>query len=448
MDCDVIIVGGGLAGTRAAAQIAAGGAEVVLLEARERLGGRTWTQDLHGLPIDLGAQFIGPGQPRMYDLVDRFGLALSATPTAGRHLLELDGRVSRYSGTIPFWNPLKLLKLYLNLFRLERLARQVPAEAPWESARAAALDGLTLADWQQRHAFRGREIEALGQSVLRAVLGAETSEISLLHFLGFVNSNGGLMPLVETHGGFQQDRIVGGTQQIAERLAADLPRGTVRLNEPVTGIRHDHNGVMISAASQTWRARRAVVAAPLATLGNIEFLPALPPDRHALQTRVTMGHTVKVFVAYREAFWRRQGLSGQAVGTSGWLSVVFDNTPPDGRIFALVGFVVGSAARDFVGLPLAHRRQEIVDELVGFFGEAAREPIAYEDTDWSSERFSGGCPTGLFNIDTLSRFGDTLRAPVGRVHWAGTETARHCMGYMEGAVESGDRVAAEVLARL
>jgi monoamine oxidase len=448
MDADVIVVGGGLAGVRAATKLKAGGASVLVLEARDRLGGRTHTRLLQGALIDVGAQFIGPGQPRMYQLVKELGLGLSPTPTAGKKSLELQGRVTTYSGTIPFLNPVKLLKLHLNLSRLERIANRVQAADPWKSEDAAALDAMTLADWQTRHAFRGSDIESLGAAVLRTVFGAEADEVSLLYFLWYIASNGGLMPLVETHGGFQQDRIAGGTQQIAERIGVTLGRDSVRLNAPVLGIAQDTAGVTVRTSAGFWRAKRVVVSVPLAIAGRIAFDPPLPQSREQLHRGVFMGVTIKVFAAYERPFWRERGLSGQAVGTSGALSVVFDNTTPDGKMPCLLGFVVGRAARSFGEMPPDRRRAQVLDELARFFGDKARKPLDYAELDWSKEEFSGGCPTGLFRPGVISSCSEALRVSVDRIHWAGTETARQCTGYMEGAVESGDRAAQEVLAAL
>jgi len=448
MDFDVIVVGGGLAGTRAAVKLKAGGASVLLLEARDRLGGRTHTRQLAGSPIDVGAQFIGPGQPRMYQLVKELGLQTYPTPHKGKHALELEGAVRIYSGTVPLLNPLKLLRLGLTLNRLSRLARRTPAAAPWTTSDGAKLDALTLADWHRQHSQEEGDVEKLAASVLRTVLGAEADETSLLYLLWYIASNGGLMPLVETHGGFQQDRIAGGTQQFAERLGASLGDGAVRLNEPVSEIRQDATGVTVRGASGTCRAKRVVVAVPLSLADRISFDPALPPAREQLHRGVFMGTTVKVFAAYDRPFWRERGLSGQSVGTSGLLSVTFDNSVPGSVAHCLVGFVVGRAGRTFGEMPPADRRAKVLDELARFFGDEARRPLDYAEMDWSREPFSGGCPTGVFRPGTITACGEAIRAPVGRIHWAGTETARECTGYMEGAVESGDRVAAEILAAL
>jgi monoamine oxidase len=270
----------------------------------------------------------------------------------------------------------------------------------------------------------------------------------LLHFLSFVASNGGLMPLVEVHGGYQQDRITGGTQQLSEHLAGVLAPGAVHLDEPVRRVAQDDAGVTVNTEQSTYRSERVIISVPLAIAGHIEYVPPLPEGRERLHREVVMGHTVKVFVAYERPFWQSMSFSGQAVGTSGLLSVVFENTDQCARTHSLLGLVVGQAARSFVEMSCDQRKQRILEELTRFFGPAAAHPIDYADHDWSHDRFSGGCPTGLFNVGTLSQHGDMLRRPIGRIHWAGTETARQCVGYMEGALESGERAADEIVRAL
>jgi monoamine oxidase len=448
VDADVIVVGGGLAGTRAATKLKAGGASVLLLEARDRLGGRTYARQLGGEAFDFGGQFIGPGQPRMYQLVDDLGLSLFPTSATGRKVIELRGKTAAYAGAIPFVNPLKLLPLHFTLKRVEALARMVPPHAPWNAPRAREFDGLTLEAPRPPSWLMGTDVRNLMNAVARTLLGAEASEVSLLHFLGFVSSSGGLMRLTETRGGFQQDRIVGGAQQVSERLAATLGPEQVSLDTAVHAVRQDSEGVAVDSASTTRRARRVIVAVPLSIAGRIRYEPQLPAARTQIHEQATMGSTVKVLATYSRAFWRLQGYSGEAVGTSGMLSVTFDNTMHNGSVPCLLGLAVGDAARRFSSMPREERREQVLDELARFFGPEAKTPIEYAEMDWGEEEYSGGCPLGNFAPGVLSACGDALRAPVGRIHWAGTETARECIGYMEGALESGDRAADEVLALL
>jgi len=447
MDCDVIVVGGGLAGTRAATKLKAGGASVLLLEARDRLGGRTWTRNVGGAPVDFGAQFIGPGQPRMRALVDELGLQTTPTWSTGRKRLELRGAVTSYSGTIPFRTPMNLLRLARMFCRTEWSSRRLPAGEPWRSRRAVELDGMTLQEWLGAAHVPANDVDLLNDAVFRTVFGAGPEEISALHYLSFVASNGGYLPIVETRGGFQQDRIVGGTQQIVDRLGDAAGRVSIQMNSPVEAIGDDGTGIVARSGSRAWRARRAIVAVPPNLASRIVFEPGLPPARCQLQDRSAMGLKIKVFAIYERAFWRDQGFSGEAVGTSGHVAVTFDNTTHDGTP-CLLAFVVGRAARNYAALPAERRRAELLAELARFFGPAAASPRVYAEADWAQEPFSGGCPLANFEPGTLSAAGSALRDPVGRIHWAGTETARQCIGYMEGAIESGDRAAGEVLASL
>jgi monoamine oxidase len=447
-DADVVVIGGGLAGVRAAAQLHAGGASVLLLEARGRLGGRTHTRRLGGTPFDFGGQWIGPGQPRMYQLVKDLGLEVSPTHVAGRKVLELDGRRTTYAGTIPFINPLKLIPLHLAMMWSARLARKVPADAPWKARHAGALDELTLESWRRPARLIGRDVRRLSDAVVRVMFGAEPDEVSLLHFLWYLSSNGGLRPLIETEGGFQQDRIVGGTQQLSERIAAPLGGERIRLDTAARAIRQDSAGVTVESSSASWRARRTVVAVPLAIAERITYDPPLPTARDQIHRRVSMGSTVKVLATYERAFWRERGLSGEAVGTSGAISVALDNTAPDGSVPCLVGFIAGGRARAFAMCSRERRRALVLEEFTRFYGPGAGSPVEYAEMDWGEEQYSGGCPIANYPPGLLAMYGPALHTAVGRIHWGGTESARVCTGYMEGAVESGDRVAAEILAAL
>ena len=447
-DADVAVIGGGLAGIRAGAKLKAGGASVLVLEARDRLGGRTYTRLLGRAVYDFGAQFIGPGQPRMNQLVKELGLSLAPTFVSGRKVLELGGETTTYAGTIPFINPIKLLPLYIVLKRIERLASRIPRDAPWKASRAEALDNLTLEAWRRPAWAIGTDVRLLMDVVVRVLFGSDASELSLLHFLGFVASSNGLMRLTETRGGFQQDRVVGGTQQLSERLAVTLGKNRVLLNVRACTVRQDADGVTIESSSQSWRAKHVVVTVPLAIAKQISYEPTLPAARGQIHQRVKMGSTIKIFAAYDRPFWRERGLSGEAVGTSGMISVTFDNTSSDGSVPCLLGFIAGQAARRFAMMPSETRREHVLDELSRFFGSEAKSPIEYAEMDWGEEQYSGGCPFANFPPGALSTCGEALRAPVGRIHWAGTETAQECMGYMEGALESGDRAAEEVLALL
>jgi monoamine oxidase len=445
-DVDVVVIGAGLSGLVAARELARGGASVAVLEARDRVGGRLVRAKLDGAWVDLGGQWIGPGQRRMIALAEELGAATFPTYAAGRKVLDLRGRVSTYAGTIPSMSPIKLALMQLAISRVDRARKRVDPARPWEAPDAAALDAITLAGWQRLN-VPSRDVRDLFDAAVGVVFGADSSELSLLYFLFYANAGEGLMHLVEIEGGAQQDRFVEGAHGVTLRLAAALG-DRVHLSRPVRRVEQDAGGVTVHADGLTLRARAAVIAVPPALAGRIDYEPALPAARDALTQRFAMGAIIKCVAAYERPFWRDRGLSGEAVSTGGPVAVTFDNSPPDGSRGALVAFVVGGAARAWSARPAHERRREVLSVLSRLFGKEAGDPVDYAELDWSAERWTRGCPVGTLPPGALTQLGASLREPVGRVCFAGTETATEYTGYMEGAVQAGERAAAEAAARL
>ena len=442
-DADVLIAGAGLAGLAAARALDAAGVSALVVEARDRVGGRTWSAPVGGAVFDLGGQWIGPGQPRMYRLAQELGLETFPTFERGAKVVEVRGRITTYAGAMPKLSPIALVQLQLALQRLDALARRVPLDRPWEGARAERQDATTLESWR-RLLVSHPGARGVMDAAIRTVFGADPGELSLLHVLHYVHAAGGMGPLTETRGGFQQDRIRGGAQQFAARMADALGPERVQLARPVRLLLHDDDGVTMIAGGSRLRGRRAIVAVPLALADRIEYAPALPTRRAQLTQRTGMGATVKCLALYDRPFWRDRGFSGEAVCGDGPIAVTFDNGTPEGQA-ALLAFVVGRPARGWSERAPGVRRADVLGSLARWFGAEALRPSAYHETDWAAEPWSGGCPITTFPPGTLTSFGPALRAPVGCLHWAGTELATSCTGFMEGAVESGERAAREVL---
>jgi len=437
---DALIIGAGLAGLQAARRLQEKGRSVLVLEARDTVGGRTKTIELNGHPFDVGGQWTGPGQPRMSALIEELGLETTPTYSTGKRLLRLGGRLSTYTGTIPKINPWVLLIAQLSIWRIDRLCKQVPTDNPWNAPKAAEWDQMTALDYAKR-SIRNRSVIAMVNAAVRVIFGSDLGELSFLHFLFYVHSGGGLTKLIESHDGNQDRWIVGGAQQLCERMAADL--GSVITDSPVREVRHDESSVTVVSDGREWTARRVIITVPIALADRIRYVPPLPTKRDQLTQRVGMGATIKVLALYDRPFWREAGYSGESVCSEGPVTVSFDDTTPGGQA-CLLSFITGAPARGWSERPPEERRDIVLSTLVDYFGEEAREPTHYHECDWAKEPFIRGAPIATFPPGALTHFREALRAPVGRIHWAGTETALESTGFMEGALESGDRVAEEV----
>src|SRR5215208_2080809 len=368
MDADVAVVGAGLAGLTAARDVQAQGLSAVVLEARDRVGGRTLNEEIgDGKVVEVGGQWIGPTQERIAALARDLGVETFPTYTAGEDIIEFDGRLRRYRGRIPRLSARAIADVGQAQLKLERLAKKVPLEAPWTAPNARALDSQTLWSWMRRNVYTrgGRMMIELS---VQAVWAAEPADISLLHTLFSINSAGGFDPLIETENGAQQDRFVGGSQLVAIRLAEEIGDDVVRLGEPVRRIVHDHDGVTLHADAGTVSARRAIVAIPPTLAGRIVYDPPLPGHRDQLTQRMPQGTVIKTMAIYDRPFWREDGLSGQATSDVGPVKVAFDNSPPDGSPGVLLGFLEGEHARRLGRLPADERRRLVVDGLARIFG--------------------------------------------------------------------------------
>ncbi|MGH2950468.1 MAG: flavin monoamine oxidase family protein, partial [Solirubrobacterales bacterium] len=421
-DADVVVVGAGFAGLAAARALDAAGAGVVVLEARDRVGGRTLNAEIGGGEVtEMGGQWIGPTQERIAALAEAVGVETFPTHTDGDNLLRLDGRLRRYRGTIPKLNPVVLLDVARVIRKLNRLSRRVDAEAPWDARGAAKLDGISLGAWIDRTMLTATA-KRMMRVAARTAWGAEPEEMSLLHVAFYLRSAGSFELLTDVEGGAQQDRFVGGSQLVAIRVAEALGDRVV-LEAPVRRIEHGPAGVTVTTAggAQT-RARRAIVAIPPPLTAAIEFDPGLPAARRQLAQRMPQGWLVKATALYDEPFWRADGLSGEAVNEAGPVTLTFDNSPPGGSPGALVGFVGGRDARAFARRGKSERRRAVLGCFETLFGVRAAAAERYLEQDWAAERWSGGGPVCNFATGGWTASGPVLREPIGPLHWAGTET--------------------------
>jgi monoamine oxidase len=452
---DVIVVGAGLSGLTAARRIAAAGRSALVLEARDRVGGRTLNHALGGgKVVEIGGQWIGPTQDHLAKLAKELGVKTFKTYNTGNYLFYENGKLTPYNGAV---NPIPpditagvgLAKVIL---QMNAMAKTVPLQAPWTAPNAGDWDGQTFETFKRAQGLTtgGANLLDLG---IESVFACEPRDISLLHVLFYTHSAGNETTpgtfdrLISTGGGAQDSRFVGGSQLVSIRAAKTLGK-RVLLSQPVRRIVQSRRGVTVHTDTLTVKGKAVIVTGPPSLTGLIRYEPDLPALRAQLLQRFPQGSAIKVEVSYPHPFWREHGLAGQVTSDTGPIKLTFDNSPPDGSPGVLLGFVEGHEARVFSTLSPAERRRRAIACFVRYFGSQAAHPRGYIEMNWSLEPWTRGCYGGYAPPGVLTDYGHALRAPVGRIHWAGAETSDYWNGYMDGAVRSGERAAREALGEI
>jgi monoamine oxidase len=434
----VVVIGAGLAGLTAATDLAAGGTDVLVLEARDRVGGRTHGIEVApGCTVDAGAAYLGERHVRLHAMLHRLGLKTTPTTMYGASRFALGGRSDTRPGRFPPLNAVALGELFDQLDELTSLVRP---DAPWLSPDAARWDTLTAGQWAREH-LRHPDARLFFPLFLGEMMAAAPDSVSVLHMAFYLRSGGGTRYLNAFEGGAQSDRVDGGAQQICHQLAAELG-DRVRLGRPVAAIDQDCHAVTVYAGRQAYGCDAVVVAVPPLLADRINYQPGLPARRAG--ERTGPGCAVKVHLIYPAPVWRDHGYSGWSVSSDGPLLSTVDDSPPDGAVGVLTGFVTGQYATSFAALPPPAQRRAALDQAARLFPEIPA-PIGCHITDWVGEEYSRGCYAALFGPGDWVRHGPHLQTPHNRVHWAGTETSTEYFGLMEGAIRSGHRVATEIL---
>ena len=449
---DVVVVGAGLAGLTAARVVAGAGKSVLVVEAQSRVGGRVLNQPIgSGRVVDGGAAFVGPTQDRILALARQLGVGTYKTYNVGKNVYYRNGNRQTYSGLVPP-DPTGAADAARALVSLDQMAAQVPVDTPWSAPRAGDWDGQTLQTWADSNLTTesGRFLLSVAMEPL---LGTGLAELSLLFTLWYAacagneTTPGNFERLFNTGGGAQDSHFRGGAALIPERMAAQLGRRVI-LGAPVRSIVQTGRLVRVESDQISLTARRVIVAVPPVLAHQIEYEPQLPPAREQLTQRLPMGVLVKISAVYEKPFWREQGLTGQAVSDTGPGRTTFDTSPPDGSVGVLLAFVGADDARAWQGRPEGDLYQAVLRSFARYFGDQALSPIGSAIMPWPLDPWARGSPTAFTPPAALTRYGTALVEHVGKIHWAGSETATYWRGYMDGAVRSGERAAKEVLAKI
>jgi monoamine oxidase len=445
LDADVIIIGAGISGSAAAKALHDRGDRVLVVEANDRIGGRTWTEPegAPGGPIDNGGMFIGETHTHLIELGTSLGLEMTPSGKPGADTYVVKGDVLRAPDEQLDPDISFVPEFLSSLEALDALAESVGWDRPWESPDAASLDSKTVATWLEE-TVESVEVRRLHTLIVNAILGADPYEVSLLYWAYYVSECEGIQSLMGTRDGAQWAWWVGGAAQVSWRIADAIGREKVLLDWAVTRVEQDDSRVVVYSGQRSLRARHVIVAMSPLAANQIRFQPALPTARAQLQTRAPMGRYYKLQVRYPSTFWVDQGFSGALVDTDDVGVFLLDGTKPTDSLATLIGFVGGSNYDRWAVRTAEERQGAFIDLLIKAFGPEAAEPSYFHETDWTQQTWAQGGPVTYMPPGVLAHFGSALREPVGRIHFAGTEASFQWSGYMEGGVRAGQKAAAAI----
>ncbi|WP_456283784.1 flavin monoamine oxidase family protein [Microbacterium sp. JZ101] len=443
---DVVIVGAGAAGTTAANELKKAGLSVAVLEARDRVGGRLWTDVVDGAMLEIGGQWVSPDQDALKETIAELGLETYSRYREGESVyVDAHGKLTRFTGEIFPVAP-ETEKVMVELIeKLDRLTAEIDPARPWEHPDAEALDTISFEGWLARETDDQEARDNIALFIAGAMLTKPAHAFSALQALHMAASAGSFSNLVDAD--FILDkRVVGGLQQVPQLLAERLG-DDVHLNAPVRTLRWGADGVIAEADGITVRAKYAILAHAPVLYDRISFVPALPRRQHQLHQHLSMGFVIKVHAVYDRPFWREQGLSATAFSPYELCHEAYDNTNHGDERGTLVGFVSDKNADGVFELSAEERKERILESISHYYGPEAKNPVVYYESDWGSEEWTRGAYAASFDLGGLHRYGKDQSAPVGPIHFACSDLAGLGYQHVDGAIRMGRVAAADIIER-
>ena len=440
---DVIIIGAGAAGLKAALTLKEAGKSVLVLEARDRTGGRVKAGTIAGYDIDLGGMWVDKKQTCLLEQAEKYNIKTYEDRSVGNNIFQLDNE-HRY--VTPDLIPLsRYAKYSLNraMKNLLKDAGQVSADEPWNAKYANRFDRKSLQGWIDQ-TIKSKPAASLFHLVNLVEWSVDPSSISYLFFLSLADSESLSSSNLAMEDWSQSMKFHSGMFSVLQAMADELT-DNILLSKPVKSISQNDSGISVYCDGEAFNSNYCIVATSPVLASRIDFQPQLSARRDLFMQNMPTASTIKCYIAYEKPFWRELGFSGIIFSNENIFSVISDATPPGADIGVLVAFACGANAIDMSSLSVAQRQKMLIDVLIENFGEQAKSPIDYVDNDWVSAVWSRGCYGGYFPPGALTLVKQNGSEPCGRIHWAGADYTTEWFGFVCGAMESGQSVAEDVI---
>jgi putrescine oxidase len=441
---DVVIVGAGPSGLMAARTLAAAGLSVAVLEARDRVGGRTWSREIDGAFLEIGGQWISPDQTALIGLVEELGLERFARYREGKGVyIGSDGQRHEYDGEMFPVSETTAAEMTRLTGLLDELAASVGAHEPWAHEKARELDTISFQRWLEENSDDAEARNNIGLFIAGGMITKPAHAFSALQAVLMSASAGSFTNLTDEDF-ILNERVVGGMQRVSELMAEGLGEDVI-LSSPVRTIRWGEDTVTAESEQAVVTARRLIMAVPPNLYSRVSFVPPLPRRQHQMHQHQSLGFVIKVHAVYEAPFWRDKGLSGTAFGADSLVQEVYDNTNHGDTRGTLVGFVVDEKADAAFDLPEAERRERILTAIAEYLGEEAMSPVVYYESDWGSEEWTRGAYAASYDLGGLHRYGAHQLTPVGPIHWSSSDLAAEGYQHVDGAIRMGRQTAEKII---